>query len=165
MNKKDIILIVSAVLVACALAAVVIVPNRKPVIEISTEKTTYGETGYFTVSASDFKDIAGAQFAVEFDNSALTVTEITNGNVFDSVSVSEEDYANNNGVIEVMYLDYSGGDKPITLDGDLLYVRYEVIKPADCPLLLRNVKFVDSTMEYISRFRTVDGKVKTDAVH
>lgn len=166
MNKRKTMLIVLACcLFAAAGITAIVLTLKTPVIEVSSSSTPYGENGYFAVSAHGFESIIGTDFTVKFDNKALKIKEIANGKVFDSVSVSDEEYANNNGVIEVVYLDYTGGDKPINLDGDLIYVRYEVIKPQDIELEMDAVKVVNDKMEYVDTFTVRNGKIKTDAVH
>lgn len=163
-KKKNIVFAIAGLVILIGAIVAVTIFNR-PVIAVSSEKTEYGQTGYFAVSAKGFEDIIGSEFSIAFDSEVIKIMEITNGSLLSSVSVSEEDYANSNGRIEVMYLDYSGGDKPIKMDGDVLYVRYEVIKPLNCKLSLEDVKFVDSSMEYMDSFRVKDGKIKTNAVH
>lgn len=164
-KKRKIVVAITIAVIAAMALFVVWWTVFKPVIMVSSEKTPFGEKGYFTVSAKGIKDVCGAELSIRFDNAAIRITEISNGTVFDSVSVSEEAYANNNGVIEVMYLDFSGGDKPIALDGDLLYVGYEVLKPLDSEVVLENAKVVNSKMEYDNGFRLKNGEIKSNAVH
>lgn len=164
-KSKKIIMAISLAVIAFAALFVVWWTEYKPTIMVSSEKTPFGEKGYFTVSAKRVKDVCGVELAICFNQDAIRITEISNGTVFDSVSVSEEAYANNNGEIEVMYLDFSGGDHPIAMDGDLLYVGYETLKPLDSEVILDKVKIVNSNMDYDSSFRLVNGEIKSDAVH
>lgn len=165
MTKKKAILIVAGVVLAAVIVVLIIVMMKRPVVMISSEETSFGDSGYFTLSAKNIKDVIGAEFLIGFDKDAITITEIENGKVFDSVSVSEEDYANNNGTIEVMYLDYTGGDKPTDANGDILYVKYTVNRPEDTILSLDKVSFVDTNMEYMKNFRIKDGKIKVNEIH
>ena len=164
-KKKKIIATICILVIVVASLFIVWWLVYKPTIMVSSEKTSFGENGYFTVSAKRVKDVCGVELAIIFNNDAIRITEISNGTVFDSVSISEEAYANNNGKVEMMYLDFSGGDHPIAMDGDLLYVGYEMLKPIDSKLILDNVKIVKSNMEYDSSLRLVDGEIKADADH
>ena len=161
-NKNKIILTASGVLIAVAGIIVLVLYLISPVIKVSASATEFGESGYFTVTGHGFKQVIGADFSIEFDNKAVQIEEIENGNVFESVSVSEEAYANNNGVIQVVFLDYTGGDKPITLDGDLLYVKYKAMKPQDSRIALKDVAIVDDLMNYVDGFRVRNGKIKVN---
>ena len=146
LTKKQLIAIISTAIIMAGFMIGFLIYNRNlPTLIISKEKISLGEEGYFTVSAKNFKpEVAAFDITLDFDSDVVEILETTAGTLGVELALSKENYSNSSSKITALFLDYTGGDEPISIDGDLFYVRYKLKKPTASALTFSNVNIVNS---------------------
>lgn len=117
------------------------VHNLSPKLFINTEKVSQN---YFAVSAKNFgEDVAAFDITIEFDPEEIEILGISKGDIEGELAVSRELYANTEGKITAMYLDYSGGERPISINGDIFFVKYKLKKPVSAQIAFGTINIVE----------------------
>lgn len=146
-KKQKIFISVIAIIIALLAAFFIFkktTPFGEPTLFISSESTSFGKEGYFTVSAENFdQDVSAFDITLTFDTDSIEIIEITKGDIDAELAVSRELYANTEGKITALYLDYTGGDESIDPDGALFYVRYKTKKPGTSTVDFSEVNIVE----------------------
>lgn len=115
--------------------------NFSPKLFINTEKASQN---YFAVSAKNFEDdIAAFDITIQFNPEEVEILGISKGDIKGELAVSRELYANTEGKITAMFVDYSGGEEPISINGDIFYVNYKLKKPVAASISFGNINIVN----------------------